>query len=417
MRQHPTARKQQTDFRKLWAGQTVSLLGSAITPLALTLLAVGLLDASPAEVALLQALQYAPAVVIGLFAGAVVDRLRRKPLLIAVDLASAGALLLVPLAAALGWLRLEVLYLVAFLLGCLGVVFGVAYTAYVPTLIRREDLVAGNSRLEGSRAVARIAGPGLGGVLVQLLGAPVAVAFDACSYLLSALAVRAIRTPEPPPQGSAARHIWREIAAGLRALGGNPALRALLLSSATLDIGWNALFAVYVLYATRYLNLPAGTIGLIFGLGSAGAFLGAVLARPLASRAGIGRTLIGAQVIIGGGGLLIALAVGVPRAALPLLLSVEIVQSGANTVFGITRASLTQALVPDALRGRVNASERVIGLAVAVLGTTLGGVLGERIGIPLTLIIGTSSGVPAFLWLLIAPIRTVRRLPDTPGSP
>ncbi len=121
--------------------------------------------------------------------------------------------------------------------------------------------------------------------------------------------------------------------------------------------------------------------------------------------------------IIGGGGLLIALAVGVPQAALPLLLIAEIVQSGANTVFGITRASLTQALVPDALRGRVNASERVIGLAIAVLGTTLGGVLGERLGIPLTLIIGTSSGVPAFLWLLIAPIRTVRRLPDTPRSP
>ena len=412
MRQHPTALKHNIDFRKLWVGQTVSLLGSSITPLALTLLSVGILHASPAQVALLQALQYIPAVLIGLFAGAWVDRLPRKPLLIAADLASACALLTVPLAAMLGWLRLEVLYLVAFLVGSLGVVFGVAYTAYLPTLIRREDLVAGNSQMESSRAVARIAGPGAGGLLVQILGAPVAIMVDACSYLFSALAVGTIRTPEPSAQHVVTRNIWREIGDGLRTLGGNPALRALLLSSATLDIGWNALFAVYIIYATRYLNLPAGAVGLIFGLGSAGALLGSVQARRIASRAGIGHTLIGAQLVIGGGGLLIALAVGVPQAALPLLIIAEIVQSGANTIFGITRASLTQALIPDALRGRVNASERVIGLAVAVLGTTLGGLLGERIGVPLTIILGTISGVPAFIWLLIAPIRTIVTIPE-----
>lgn len=410
MHQDPDTLARNPNFRKLWAGQIVSLVGSAITPLALTLLAVGILEASPAEVAILQAMQYVPAVLMGLFAGVWVDRLRRRPLLIGADIGCAAALLAVPLCAALGVLRIEVLYLVAFLLGSLGVVFGVAYTAFLPSLVGGVHLVEANSRLEGSRAVARIAWPGLGGALVQALGAQLAVALDAASYLLLALAVGLIRASESPPRRAASRHLGREIGAGLRAVGGNPALRALLLSSATLDIGWNALFAVYVLFAIRTLGLSPGVVGLIFGLGSAGALLGSLVARRLADRAGIGRTLIGTQCVVGAGGLLIALAVALPHAALPLLLAVEVVQSAANTIFGITRASLTQALVPDSLRGRVNASERVIGLAVAVLGTAIGGVLGERLGVPPTIVLGTMTGLPAFLWLLARPIRSVRRL-------
>lgn len=417
MRHWLTGLWRHPDFLTLWAGQTISILGSQITLLALPLMATLLLQATPAQMALLRAAQYLPAVLFGLVAGAWVDRLRRRPLLIGADVGSALALFALPIATILGWLRMPVLYGVAFLLGLLSVVFGTAYAAFLPAVVGHEHLVEGNSKLATSDAVARIAGPGLAGVLIQVLTAPLALAIDGVSFLLSALALSTLRTPEPPPARAARRAIWREIGAGLRTLGGTPALRALALSSATLDLFWNALFTLYVLYVTRTLGLAPSALGLIFGLGSGGALLGALVARRIARRLGVGATLIGAQFLVGAGSLLIALSVGMPRAALPLLLAAELVQSCVGTIYGITRSSLTQAVTPDQLRGRVNASARFIGLGVTAAGSLLGGILGEALGVSATIVVTAVGGLLAFLWLLVAPIRTLRELPPAAERP
>ena len=400
------------DFLKLWAGQTISMFGSQITMIALPLMAAVTVRATPAQMAFLHALQYVPAILVGLFAGVWVDRLRRRPLLIGADVGRAALLLPIPVAAALGRLGMELLYVVAFLVGVLNVFFDAADNAYLPSLVQREHLIEGNSKLAASSSVARIAGPGLAGVLIQYLTAPVAVAVDGLSFLASALSLGLIRTHEPAPhQPEGGRDIWAEIAEGLRAVYRNPVLRALLLSSVTLDIFWNALFAVYFLYVTRELGLPAGAIGLIFGIGSMGALLGSFVASRAARRFGLGLAIVGAQVMVGVGGLLIALSVALPSAALPLLIIAELVQSGAGTIYGISRGSLTQAITPDRLLGRVWASISFIGLGIVPAGAFLGGVLGERVGVPATMVVGACGGLFAFVWLLFSPVRTLRELP------
>ena len=401
------------DFLKLWAGDVVSVFGSQVTALALPLTAALALDATPAQMGLLGALAYAPAVLVGLVAGVWIDRLRRRPLMVAADLGRTVVLGLVPLAALLDLLRIELLYAVAFLAGALGVLFDTARGAYVPTLVERSELVEANAKLSVTGSAALIAGPGLGGLLIQLLTAPVAVAADALSFLVSALCLGAIRTDEPAPAGGrASPSLAAEVLAGLRLLLRDPILRAFTLAAATLDVGWNALMAVYLLYLTRELGQPATTVGLIFGAGSAGALLAGLVADRLARRLGLGPTLVGSQAGIGLGGLLIVLAIAASAWAVPLLVAAELVQSFAGTVHAVNRGALRQAIVPNHLRGRVGAGGSVVGRGVATAGLLLGGQLGERLGLAPTMVLGASTGLVSFLWLHRSPVRTLRRVPS-----
>lgn len=401
------------DFLKLWAGQSISMLGSQVTPIALPLIASILFHATPGQMAFLLAMQYAPYTLVGLFAGALVDRMRRKPLMIAADLGRAALLATLPLAIANGILRMELLYVVSFGMGVLNVFFGTAYGAFLPAIVPREQLVEANSRFSTSSSIAGIAGPGLAGSLVQLLTAPVAILMDAASFLVSALALVRIRTPDPaPPAPERARNIWREIAEGMLVLLRNPILRALQVSMATNDIFWNALYAVYFLFVTRDLRLPAGAIGVIFGAGSAGALLGSLVAARLARRFGLGRTLIVSQICVGSGSLLIACAAYFRFAALPLLIAAEVIQASTNTVFGINRGSVALAVTPAHMRGRVGASGSVIGLGVAAAGVAIGGFLGERLGLAPTIVIGALGSPLAFLWLVFSPIRDLWQIPE-----
>lgn len=400
------------EFLKYWAGRTVSMFGSQITTIALPLVAVATLGASPSEMAVLYAVGYAPPILVGLLAGVWVDRLRRRLLLICSDVGRAVLLGLIPLAAILGLSRIELLYAVAFLVGVLGVLGEAADNAYLPALLGREHLVEGNAKLEASGTVARIAGPGVGGLLVQLLSAPVAIALDALSFLVSALSLGLIRTTEPPPPLPEEHLPLRtEISEGLRALVGHPVLRAFLLSSVAFDLAWNALFALYFVYVTRELGLPAGAYGLIFGLGSVGAMVGVILAGPAARRFGVGPACIVSQLAAGLGALPIALAAAIPAVALPLLVGAEFAQSCAGTVYGVNRNSLTQAVTPDRLLGRVYASTSFIGLGVVPLAASLGAALSARIGVTGTVLVGACAGLPAFLWLLFSPVRALRRMP------
>jgi MFS family permease len=392
------------------------MLGSQITTVALPLIAALALQATPAQMALLLALGYAPATLVSLFAGVLVDRIRRRPLMVATDLLSAGLLLLIPVLALLGWLRIEALYVITFLLGVVGVFYGLADGAFLPTLVPREQLPQANSMLATSSSTAQVVGPGLAGILIQWLTAPFALLIDALTFLVSAWSALLIRAPEPTrPPAERRPHLWREIAEGLWAIVANPYLRTFILSAAAFDLFWNALYAVYILFVTRELGLPPASIGLILSTGSLAALASAPLAAPVARRCGLGRTLIGCQAALGAGSLLIASALLARPAALALLIAAEVIQVSANTIFYVNRDSVRQAVTPDHLRGRVGAGTMCLGLGVALLGTLLGGVLGERVGITATIVIGAVGGAFSFVWLVFSPVRRLRDIGDVSG--
>ncbi len=400
------------DFLKLWSGATISMFGSQITTIALPLLATMTLGASAADMATLYGLQYLPNLLIGLLAGVWIDRLPRRRVLIAADLGRATLLLLLPVASVIGVLRIELVYVVSVLTGVFNVFAGAADNAYLPALVGREHLVEANAKLAASGSAARVAGPGIAGLLVDVLRASGAIVIDALSFLVSACALSLIRKREPAqemPEGPAS--IWADIGEGLRIVYRNPVLRALLSATVTFDLFWNALFALYFLYVTRDLGLPATAIGLIFGVGSIGSLLGALLAHRVAQRLGVGRVIIGTQVVLGLTTTLIAFPQWFPAVALPLLILAEFVLSLMATISGVTRGSVIQAMIPNRLLGRVWASQSFIGLGIVPIGALLGGVLGEGIGVPATIVIGACGGLPSFLWLLFSPLRNAGDMP------
>lgn len=413
MRNRFTGLWRHRNFRTLWMGESLSMLGSRVTEVALPLAAVVVLEASAAQLGLLRALGSIPTVILGLIAGAWVDRARKRPILVAANLGKACILAVPPLAAVAGVLRIEVLYAVALVSGVLGVFLNLAFYAFLPILIGREHLTEGNTKLETSSSVSYVAGPGLAGGLMQVLSAPVALAVDAASFLVAALAMAQLRVVEPRPGTSTAgRDIRREIGEGIRVFLGNPIVRVISLSVATFAVFNNVIFTVIFIYMARDLNLSPAAIGLFFTLGSVGALLGSFAAQPAAARFGVGPTIVAAQASIGAWGLLFALAVAIPMWAVPLLVAAEFGQSFFNTIFNVNRTSLTQAIIPDNLQGRVRAATNMVGLGAFTLGAVLAGILGGTIGAGATVAVGAVGGVLPFLWLLFSPLRSVRAMPS-----
>jgi len=403
-------------FLKLWAASAISDVGSQISALALPLIAALTLGATPWQMGLLSAAGAAPILFVGLFAGVWVDRLRRRPLMIAMDIGRAALLLAIPLASALDLLRIEILYIVALLVGALSVLFNVAHLAFIPSLIERERLVEGNSKLQTTSSVAQVVGPGLGGVLVGLLGAAVAVLIDAVSFLASALLIVGIRVKEPSRAASEAGGVIAEIGEGLRLVVAQRILRVLAGCSATIGLFGQMFLAVYVLYMTRDLGLGSVGVGLVFASGGLGAFMGAVLAAPATRRLGPGPTLVWAQLCFGLTGMAVPLAVLMPRVALPMVVAAEFSQWMALTVYYVGAVSVRQALAADHLQGRVNATMRFMGGGMQPIGALLGGALGGVIGLPLTLVLASVGMLLAFLWLLLSPVRALRMLPATDSA-
>jgi MFS family permease len=400
------------DFLLLWTGQTVSLVGSEVTLLALPLTAVLALHASAFQMGVLRALQYLPALLIGLFAGVFIDRVRRRPVLMAADLGRAVLLGSIPAAAIAGAISMGYLYGVALLVGTLTILFEVAYVAFLPALVGRDQLVDANGRLEASRSVASILGPGLGGVLVQALTAPIAIAADAVSFLVSVLFLGLLRTPEPRPARSAHRGVRREIAEGLRIVLRHPILRATLMSSGITNF-FSAIFnSLYVLYLVRSLGVGPAAIGGIVLVGSFAGLAGAIVAGRVARRIGPGPAILLGMALIGVGGILVPI---VPRTlvlAAPLLaLSLAIVAMG-DSFYNINAVSLRQAITPDRLQGRVTASLRFVIWGAQPFGALLGGALGERLGLRPTLAIAAAGWLLAFAALALSPIRAVRTTPS-----
>jgi predicted MFS family arabinose efflux permease len=399
-----------SEFLKLWSGQAISKIGSTITSVGLPLTAALVLGASPMQMGILAGSNGAGVLVFGLFAGAWADRLRRRPILIAADLARAALLATIPVAAAWHRLNMAHLYAVATLAGILTVLFDVSYQAYVPTLVNRAELVEANSKLALTESIADVTGPGLTGLLVQLITAPMAILLDAFSFVCSAVSVWLIRRPEPQPEPSLAPHIGREIAEGLRASWRNPLLRALLQRA-----GGGAFFggfygSLYFLFAVRELHISAILLGAILSVGGASNVFGALLAERLLHRLGLGRMLIGAAWMIGLAMLLVPLAHG-PVALCTAFLVAAQLGDMAWPIYNINETSLRQAIVPHHLLGRVSSAGHLLFWGALPLGGLAGGAIAQTIGIRQTMLIGALGYLLSTLWLTFSPIRHLRKLP------
>lgn len=399
----------QDDFRRLWLAQTISLIGGQITYLALPLTAAISLDATPTQMGLLTAMGALPSLVVGLFAGEIVDRRTRRPILITADLVRAMLLAVIPLAWLAGSLSMPLLYLVAFLGGMCALFFEIAYQAFVPALLDRQKLVEGNSLLELSRSAAEMIGPTVGGLLVQLLKAPLAIAADACSFLASALLIARIQTREPLPAPAAPGiSFWQASMTGLRVVGRSAPLRALAVSLAAIGL-FNALIeAVVILYLTRTIGLAPGIIGLVFALGSAGFVAGALLPTRLVRRLGVGPTLAWSIAVVGLSDLALPLAgQDVLLVALAVALG-EFFFGVGLTVFRVVQISIRQALVPDTMLGRVGGALSVLGWGIAPLGALIGGLLGQSIGLQATVVVGAVLETAIALWIWQSPLWRMR---------
>ncbi len=403
-------------FLRLWAASAVSDVGSQVTMVALPLVAALSLGATPWQMGLLSAAGSAPILLVGLFAGVWVDRLPRRPIMVAADVGRAAILLLIPAATLTGSLRMELLYVVALGTGALGVVFDVAYLSLMPSLVAREELVEANGKIETTSASAQVVGPGLAGALVGTLGAAVAVLVDALSFLVSALFLRGIRLAERTAPASGDRPgVMTEIAEGLRTVAAHRVLRVLAGCSATTNLFGRMFLAVYVLFMTRDLGLDSLGVGLVFATGGVGALAGSLVTGPVTRRLGPGATMIWAQLVFGVTGLAVPLAVLVPRLALPLVVGSEFTQWMAIVVYYVGAVSVRQALVPDRLRGRVNATMRVVAGGAMPIGALMGGALGGVIGLPLTLVVAELGLLLGFVWLVLSPVRRLSALP--PSAP
>lgn len=404
------------DFRLLWSGHTVSAVGNAVTLVALPLVALDVLHATSAGAALLTGLSYLPTLLFGLPAGAWVDRHRKRPLMIAADAGSAVALLSVPVASALGGLTLAQLYAVALALGAAQLVFQTADSALLPQLLDRDRLVAGNGALQVSQAGAMVGGPGVAGLVVQAVGAAGVLVVDAASFAFSAVTVGLLRVREPTPSVRQRRRgeLRREVADGLRFVLHEPVLRVLTLAAALANLALIGAEALFVPFLSRTVGLPAGGVGLVMALCSAGGVLGAAAAAPLARRLGSARTTLLAVVVGSAAGLLVPLADEGSR--LVLFVAGGVVLLGAAGVYNVIVVSYRQAATPAPLLGRVSASMRVVLLGTIPLGSAFAAVLAATIGTRGALWVAVLIDLLPALVLLASPLRTLRDLPPVPDS-
>ena len=405
-------RRGWSDFTKLWVGQSVSMVGSQVTMLALPLTAATFLGASALQMGILSAAESLPALILGLFAGAWVDRYKRRPVLITADIGRALVLGVIPLAALLGILRMEILYVVGFLTGGLGLFFNVAYRSYLPGLVGKEHLVEANSKLELSNSVAEIIGPGAAGGLTQLIGAPLAIAVDAASFLVSAFSLGKIRTPEPTlPPKTEEQNLGGEIKDGLKLVFGEKRLRALAGCIGTLSLFNSIIEAVAILFLTRQVGLSAGWLGLIFAGGSIGFLVGALAASRVTQRIGLGRSLVLGLLVTGASDLLIPLAGGlhILWLVVGVLILAQFCFGLGLTIFNIGQVSLRQAITPDAMQGRMNATISMITWGIVPLGGLVGGLLGQTWGLSQTLVLAALGEILAVGWLIISPIRQIKQ--------
>jgi len=403
-----------SDFLKLWSAETISQFGTQIGALALPFVAILVLDSSAFEVALLSTIEFLPFILFTLPAGVWVDRFRRRPILIGSDFGRAALYATIPAAYVADVLSIWQLYTVGFLVGICTVFFDVAYQSYLPSLVQRDQIIDGNSKLEISRSVAQIGGPGLSGAIVQVFTAPYAVLVDAVSFVSSGLFLLRIEKEEAPVERTAEApkpSLWPELKEGLRFVLGNPNLRAQAGCTATSNLFSMFVFAIVIVFAVRELGLSAGVIGLVLSLGSAGSLVAAFTATRISRRFGIGPTTIAVALLWGPGMLLLAFAPA-GNEAIPFLVLSQLIFGFTAVVYNIVQVSYRQAICPPRLQGRMNSVMRFIVWGTIPIGALAGGALGTLVGLRETILIGAIGSGLSFLWILFSPQRHLREMPE-----
>jgi MFS family permease len=411
----PPSLWRDTRFRSYWAGQAISQFGDRITELALPLIAVVILDASPSQVGLLTAAVWLP-YFISLFVGSWVDHQQKKRrLLVAADLARAGVLISLPLAYAFDVVTLAQLFVVALLTGLGEVFFNTAYPTVFVNLVPREAYIDANSKFSTTRSASFIAGPAVGGLLIEILTAPVAVLVDAVSFLASAFLIGRIPMTERELDLDETASLWRRSIEGMRFLLRHRFLRSTLACASTVNFFSFVGSALLVLFASRALGLSAGLIGTAFGIGATGGVMGALIAPRLARRFGMGVIIIIGAIIFPAALAVPVLATGPTLAKMAVLAAAEFVSGVGVMLFDVNLNSLQTSVTPDGMRSRVSGAFSTINYGVRPLGAVVGGLLGTVIGLRPTLIVAAVGGALSCLWLLRSPVRSVRSLRDVDG--
>jgi predicted MFS family arabinose efflux permease len=406
-----------SDFRRLWAAQTVSDFGAWITRTGLPIMAVLALKASPAQLGLLAAMSSGAALLIGLAAGDFVDHAARRPVLIAMDIVRALVLLVLPLAAWLGLLDMIEVYAAAALVAAASALFDIADHAYLPGLVGKPHVTDANAKLSLTESLAEMSGPAVAGLLFQWLSAPMAVTVNAATYLLSALSLARIRSPEPPLAHTAPRRGWIDgVVVGARSAWQEPRVRVLLVMTGTGGLFGGFFAALYIAFVLRGLGLSPALLGLGIAAGGGGALVGSLLAQPMARWFGVGPTICLTGALSALGTMIVLLAPADPVGGTVALVVSQIVGDVFGIIPLILATSLRQSVLPLNLLGRVGATFRVAGGGAAVIGALAGGALGQALGLRETLLLAIGGLLLGPAYGALSPLWRVKAMPVTDAA-
>ncbi|MDX2270594.1 MAG: MFS transporter [Cyanobacteriota bacterium] len=398
------------NFLRLWVGESISLLGSAVTHFALPLTAALLLEATPMQMGWLGTAEFSPFLLLGLLAGVWVDRGSRRWIMVGCNVGRAVLLMGIPWLAWRDHLTMPILYAIAFGVGSLTVFFDVAYQALLPALVERDQILEGNTKLHMSWSLAEILGPSVAGWLATLFSAPYVIALDALSFLISAVLLLTIQVRETGNSQSLSQSITQAIQEGLTVVLSNPFLRSLAGCTGSMNLFDKIILSVFVLFATRDLQMNSAWLGLVMAMAALGSLLGSFLTARITRRVGLGKTITISAFVSGLGYLVLPLAHG--WYGIPVLMLGWGISGFAGTVYDMNQLSLRQTLIPDRLQGRMNATVRFLIWGTMPIGFALGGWLGETIGLRSTLWVGGIGMVTTFLWPYFSPVLALQRQPD-----
>jgi MFS family permease len=400
------------DFRKLWMSLTITAFGAQITNLALPLTAALLLQATPFEMGVLVALETLPFALVSLHAGVLLDRVRKLPIVIAADIGRGLALLAIPVAAWFDALSMDILYAVGFFCGVQNVVGGAAYQVLIAQMAGRTRLVEANAKITLGETSSALVGPGLAGLLIHALTAPFAIVLDAVTFLFSALLLRRVKAPNDVVHARPKRSVWAEIHEGLLLVWNSRTLFALAVVAGLWQVLHHMQIAVLILFATRELNLSAGSIGIAYMFGGVGCVLAAASAERLSHRFGVGSIIVCGLTLTAFGWQAFGLVSGRPWIATIALGTAMLVFDFGAVLYGINYLALRQAITPDRLMGRMTATMRFCTVAAAPLGSLMGGALATGIGLRPTLLVVGALGLALAVGAMFgSPVRTHRTLP------
>jgi len=407
----PLLREEQ--FRRFWIGQTISVFGDQVTQLALPIVAVLILGADPTQMGLLTAIGLLPHLLFSLPAGVWLDRVhRRRRLMILADIGRAIGIAAIPVLYLSGGLSLTAVFVVAFLVGTLAVVFDISWNTIFVAIAKREQFVEATALLNGSRSLASVAGPAISGILIQLFKAPLALVADALSFLGSAFFLSRVSAPEPPIEHEPGT-IRQQLTSGLSFIFRDSIMRPTILSAATLNLFNFCFQGLFILYATTYLHVEPGILGLALGAGAIGGVIGAVIASRVGRVLGIGRAYVLGLILFPGSVFLIPFAQGLPELViLAFLFLSEFGQGIGVMILDINAGAMIQARTPDRLRGRAGGAFRFINMGIRPIGATIGGVLGGILGVQETLFIVIAAQLAGVLWLFGSPVLKLQGMPE-----